>query len=78
MLHTIKALWRNIRRLSGDDAYEQYLQHYAMHQAELEHRSAENPQHENQNSEKLAAPLSRKEFFNDWQDKKWKGIKRCC
>ena len=23
-------------------------------------------------------PLSRKEFFKQWQDGKWKGIKRCC
>jgi uncharacterized short protein YbdD (DUF466 family) len=23
-------------------------------------------------------PLSRAEFFKQWQDKKWKGIKRCC
>jgi len=65
MLNKIKALWQNIRRLSGDDAYEQYLQHYLQHQAEnaeLEHEP----------------PLSREAFFKQWQDKKWKGIKRCC
>ena len=25
----LKALWRTIRRLSGDDAYERYLRHHA-------------------------------------------------
>ncbi|MES2180647.1 MAG: YbdD/YjiX family protein [Pseudomonadota bacterium] len=59
----IKTIWKNIRRLSGDDAYEQYLQHYAAHQAELQ--TAE-------------PPLSREAFFKEWQDKKWKGVKRCC
>jgi uncharacterized short protein YbdD (DUF466 family) len=23
-------------------------------------------------------PLSRKAFFKQWQDNKWKGVKRCC
>jgi uncharacterized short protein YbdD (DUF466 family) len=25
-----------------------------------------------------AEPLSQEEFFKQWQDKKWKGVKRCC
>jgi uncharacterized short protein YbdD (DUF466 family) len=24
------------------------------------------------------SPLSREEFFKQWQDNKWKGVKRCC
>ncbi len=24
------------------------------------------------------APLSREKFFKQWQDTKWKGVKRCC
>ncbi len=52
-------LWLAIRRLSGDDAYDRYLAHYA------EHHPAE-------------PPLSREEFFKQWQDDKWKGVKRCC
>lgn len=24
------------------------------------------------------APLSRVDFFRQWQDGKWKGVKRCC
>ncbi|MEI8361926.1 MAG: YbdD/YjiX family protein [Betaproteobacteria bacterium] len=66
MLNKLKMVWKNIRRLSGDDAYEQYLQHYLQHQAE--HVVIENAE----------PPLSREAFFKEWQDKKWKGIKRCC
>ena len=66
MLEKFKALWRTIRRLSGDDAYEQYLKHFAEHHAA--HLKPEEPQE----------PLSREAFFKEWQDKKWKGVKRCC
>ena len=61
----LKACWRILRRLSGDDAYEQYLKHYTLHhqfEAEHEHHP----------------PLSKAEFFKQWQDEKWNGIKRCC
>ena len=51
--------WRFVRRLSGDDAYERYLQQHAEH-------GHQEP------------PLSRKAFFRQWQDGKWKGVKRCC
>lgn len=61
MLSFFKNSWQFIRRVSGDDAYEQYLQHYAEHHADTEHE-----------------PLSRADFFKQWQDKKWKGVKRCC
>ena len=64
---TVKAIWKNIRRLSGDDAYEQYLKHYAE-----AHANDEN------STEVIVEPLSREAFFKEWQDKKWKGIKRCC
>ena len=64
---TVKAIWKNIRRLSGDDAYEQYLKHYAE-----AHASDEN------STEVITEPLSREAIFKEWQDKKWKGIKRCC
>lgn len=65
MLNKIKLLWQTIRRLSGDDAYEQYVLHYQQHHAEncdVEH----------------AALLSREAFFKQWQERKWTGIKRCC
>lgn len=51
--------WQAVRYLSGDDAYERYLQHHA------EHHAGE-------------APLSRPEFFRQWQDGKWQGTRRCC
>ncbi|MFA6052348.1 MAG: YbdD/YjiX family protein [Methylobacter sp.] len=31
MLSKLKTFWRMVRRLSGDDAYERYLQHHAAH-----------------------------------------------
>lgn len=55
--------WQRIRQLSGDDAYERYLQHYHV-------------QHAGQPD--APALLSRAEFFKQWQDEKWQGIKRCC
>lgn len=65
---SIKTLWNNIRRLSGDDAYEQYLKHYAQVHADDMDALEIN----------ASAPLSREAFFKEWQDKKWKGVKRCC
>ena len=59
----LKSVWRRIRQLSGDDAYERYLAHHRAHHAG--HAGA-------------VAPLSRAEFFRQWQDQKWTGIKRCC
>jgi uncharacterized short protein YbdD (DUF466 family) len=61
MRNTFKNIWRFIRQLSGDDAYEKYLKHFNEHHAHEE-----------------AQPLTRAAFFKEWQDKKWKGIKRCC
>jgi uncharacterized short protein YbdD (DUF466 family) len=35
MFSKLKAFWRFVRRLSGDDSYERYLQHHAArHQAD--------------------------------------------
>lgn len=66
MLKQVKSFWHSIRQLSGDDAYERYLKHYAeFHEA-------------NALQEDLEPPLSREAFFKQWQDGKWKGIKRCC
>jgi uncharacterized short protein YbdD (DUF466 family) len=59
----LKQLWQRIRELSGDDAYERYLAHYAEHHIQ---------------DADAAAPLSRDAFFKQWQDSKWKGVKRCC
>ena len=63
MFTSIKNVWARIRQLSGDDAYERYLQHY------YEQHAQQTEAHE---------PLSREDFFKQWQDKKWTGVKRCC
>lgn len=67
MLEKLKAFWRYVRRLTGDDAYEQYLKHFAEHHADQE-----------SSADAALTPLTREAFFKEWQDKKWKGIKRCC
>ena len=65
MLAKLKAFWRIIRLLSGDDAYQQYLNNYAhYHQADEGHE--------------CHLPLSKADFFKQWQNEKWNGIKRCC
>ena len=63
MFKAVKRLWKTIRRLSGDDAYEQYLLHFQQHHVVTDTQSM---------------PLSREEFFKQWQDNKWTGVKRCC
>lgn len=62
-MRLFKNIWKVVRQLSGDDAYERYLQHYAEH---------------HQHTADKAHPLTKSEFFKIWQDKKWNGIKRCC
>jgi len=61
----LKNLWARVRQLSGDDAYERYLQHYAEH-------------HQSCPKDEAELPLSKEAFFKEWQDKKWTGVKRCC
>jgi uncharacterized short protein YbdD (DUF466 family) len=61
----IKAFWQIVRRLSGDDAYEQYLKHYVLY-------------HQVDTGNECHPPLSKADFFKQWQDEKWNGIKRCC
>lgn len=67
MLNKIKKVFKsalqNIRQLSGEDAYERYLAHYQAFHAD---------------KNEVEPPLSRQAFFKQWQDSKWKGIKRCC
>ncbi|MGB4812712.1 MAG: CstA-like transporter-associated (seleno)protein [Methylophilaceae bacterium] len=63
MIKWLKHLWHKIRRISGDDAYEQYVKHHtAFHSS----------------SEDAPALLSRKAFYKLWQDNKWNKINRCC
>lgn len=62
-MQVLKQLWQRVRQLSGDDAYERYLAHYAEHHAHLPD---------------APPPLERAAFFKQWQDHKWTGVKRCC
>lgn len=32
-MRTLKRIWKIVRRLSGDDAYERYLEHWRAHHA---------------------------------------------
>jgi uncharacterized short protein YbdD (DUF466 family) len=63
MFKKVEIIWQTIRQLSGDDAYERYLAHYSEHHVD---------------NEDAEPPLSREEFFKQWQDGKWTGVKRCC
>ncbi len=59
MTSGIKRIWKVVRQLSGDDAYERYIEHHKEFHPDEE-------------------PLSREDFFKQWQENKWKGVKRCC
>jgi uncharacterized short protein YbdD (DUF466 family) len=61
----MKVIWQTVRQLSGDDAYERYLRHYAN-------------QHQGQGDLPCHPPLSKDAFYKQWQDDKWNGVKRCC
>jgi uncharacterized short protein YbdD (DUF466 family) len=71
MLEKLIAFWRYVRRLTGDDAYEQYLKHFA--ESHSQHST-----YQEDFAEEALIPLTREAFFKEWQDKKWEGIKRCC
>jgi len=79
MIKQIKLFWQTIRRLSGDDAYEQYVMHYQQHLADYSanQRVAEQSLAANSPVEQPEL-LSREAFFKQWQENKWTGIKRCC
>jgi uncharacterized short protein YbdD (DUF466 family) len=65
MLKKLHFFWQCVRHLSGDDAYERYLKHFAEH-------------HQFDCTHACEKPLSRKAFFKKWQNEKWNGVKRCC
>lgn len=66
----LRTSWQFIRRLSGDDAYEEYLRRRAGRGACCGHQEAVD--------EASSAPLSRSEFYRRRQAEQWSGIKRCC
>ena len=65
MRDKMKVVWQTVRQLSGEDAYERYLQHHAR-------------QHQGQEGGACHPPLSKAAFYKQWQDDKWNGVKRCC
>ena len=72
-----KRCWGVVRRLSGDDAYERYLEsfyreHPGMHTEDHRHDCQHHALQEN------TLPLTKQEYFKQWQETKWTGIKRCC
>lgn len=60
LFRPFKNAWQFLRRLTNDDAYERYLEHWGQHHVEE------------------VAPLSRKAFFKQEQERKWNGVRRCC
>ena len=63
MLKKLRHFWHLIKQLSGDSAYEQYLQHHAdFHACSID----------------APVALTRKQFYKFWQENKWTGVKRCC
>lgn len=66
----LRTSWQFIRRLSGDDAYEQYLRRRTERGACCGHQEAVD--------EATSAPLSRSEFYRRRQAEQWNSIKRCC
>ena len=62
MLTKLKILWQMIRRLSGDDAYEQYLKHYA-----------KTPPGDGGGAPPTPTTIFSEEFFKQWEGKKGKG-----
>lgn len=82
-LQNIQVLWQWIRRLSGQDAYERYLLHFYAHQADHLTEVASSTEHGGSEAccitqEKKVLPLTKEEFYKQWQDRKWRGINRCC
>jgi uncharacterized short protein YbdD (DUF466 family) len=63
-----------VRRLSGDDAYERYLEGFYREQVGAHH--GHDCRHDK--SQENSLPLTKQEYFRQWQDSKWTGIKRCC
>ncbi len=63
---SLSTLWRGLRRATGDDAYERYLEHWqAQHTTE-------------QGGKEEDAPLDRKTFHARRLDEDWSQPRRCC
>jgi len=78
-----RSCWGVVRRLSGDDAYERYLESFYRGHEEMQNPGVQNSgnhRHDCRHNElqENTLPLTKQEYFKQWQDSKWTGIKRCC
>jgi uncharacterized short protein YbdD (DUF466 family) len=64
MIDKIKLAWQLVRRLSGDDAYEEYLKHFTSCHMNCD-----------QHNQEL---LDKKTYFKQRLEEKWNSMKRCC
>lgn len=64
-MERLRCLWKLLRRLSGDDAYELYLIHFVEH-------------HRQEIGAEASEPMTKAEFYQQWLERKWNGVKRCC
>jgi uncharacterized short protein YbdD (DUF466 family) len=60
----LRAIAHWLREVTGDDAYERYLEHWHRHRA-IEDGTSEHP-------------LGRREFFRQRENERWNGVRRCC
>jgi len=68
LIKSLKNLWARVRQLSGDDAYERYLQHYAEH-------------HQSSSEDEAEPPLSKEAFLKSGRIKNGRALKdavKCC
>jgi len=74
--------WGVVRRLSGDDAYERYLESFyrdsVMQNSGIQHVGNHQYDCRRTHLQEKTLPLTKQEYFKQWQDSKWTGIKRCC
>jgi uncharacterized short protein YbdD (DUF466 family) len=63
VIEALGRLWGALRELTGDDAYERYVEHWRTHHAAVGDGGA---------------PLDRAAFCREEQRRKWEGVRRCC
>ncbi len=59
------SLWRGLRALAGDDAYERFLAHRDRCHPDAPHAAG-------------GSPMTRAEFYRREQERKWNRPQRCC
>jgi|TARA_B100001964_G_scaffold27061_2_gene27074 uncharacterized short protein YbdD (DUF466 family) len=62
LLSVLSTLWRGLRRATGDDAYDRYLEHWR-----VEHTVGSDEE-----------PMDIKTFYRTHQEAQWQDVRRCC